>query len=125
VTAPAPLSPPARVAAYLTALLGLGLLAAGISGFARAHPPALALTVALIITGAVDLALGWFLLRRSRLAWAFAASLNGTNALVFLFGSFKLRDVIGIPLAVAGVPFVLFGAVAVLLAVTWDEYEQR
>ena len=58
------------------------------------------------------------------MAWAFAASLHGTSALVFLFGSFKLRDVVGIPLAVAGVPFVLFGAVAVLLAVTWDEYEQ-
>jgi hypothetical protein len=108
---------PARWAAVLAALMGVAMFGYGVSTFFEAARPPAPFSTALVVVGALDVGLSWLLVRGSRAAWAFATSLNGTAFIVFLFGSFKIRDS-GVAMWLAFVPALVFGAITTLLAVS-------
>lgn len=87
---------PREVGHALAALFALGSLAAGAGNLVGGgHMPGL-LALVLALIGPL---LGWFTFRsftaRSRLSWAFAASLLGVIALCTLFGAPKIRNLMG------------------------------
>ncbi len=91
---------PRDVGHGLAGLLGVAATVAGVSSLGGKIPFLLALV--LLVIGASSL---WLILRsmsaRSRLAWAFLASLMGVLAVCTLFGAPKVRDLVGIPLWIA------------------------
>jgi hypothetical protein len=108
------------------ALLGVVLLGFGGYALFERGPTLRPLSIALILTGAAQIILGWRSIAvRSRGAWSFLMSINGTLFVVFLFGSPKLRDEFHTPLGVALIPCVLFAIVTVMLSLSAREYERR
>jgi hypothetical protein len=102
--------------------LGLSTLVLGVRS-ALVEPPApTPWWVAQCLIGALQVVLGWLVLRRSRAGWAFALSLNGTAFVAALFGAPVIRDRAGVHLAVALIPCVLHGAVSIMLALEHDAF---
>jgi threonine/homoserine efflux transporter RhtA len=120
-TQPGP-SSPLRFAALLGGLVGVGLFGLGLSLLFRSATPNLPLGIAVLILGFLETVLAWYAVKRSRPAWAFALSVNGTSLLVFLFGAPKVRDASGLPIGVALIPPVVFAVVLALYAMSADEY---
>lgn len=117
-----PTGTPARFGCYLgllsaTVLAGYGLyLLFGGTDLPPAFP------VALVAGGVLQGILCLTTLRRSRAAWAFALSLNGTLGVVFLFGAPKLRDAFDMSLIVGLVPALAFGVITMLLATATEDF---
>jgi hypothetical protein len=111
-----------RLAAALGCALGPALAACGVWTALGAAAP-LPFSVALLVVGGLEALLAWLLLRRSRSAWAFMASLNGTVFVVTLFGAPKLRDVFELSLGLALLPALVFGTLTLLLALASEEIE--
>lgn len=116
-----PASSPARFGSYLGMAAGLVL-----AGFAlrmlfgdSEKPPAF--QIAVLVAGGLEVLLGVLTLRRSRAAWAFALSLNGTLAAIFLFGAPQLRDAFGVSMIVGMLPPIGFAAITTLLAMSSEE----
>jgi hypothetical protein len=116
------MSATARAAAILGGLcgVGLGVLGAYLLVRGTALPPAL--PVSLILVGLIELACARATLARARVGWAFGLAIGGTAATIFLFGAPKLRDAAAVPIAVALLPALIFGVVALLHALSADEY---
>lgn len=72
--------------------------------------------IAVLLSGVLECVLGVATVRRSRAAWAFALSLNGTLAAIFLFGAPKLRDAFEVSMLIGMLPTVGFAAITALLA---------
>lgn len=115
-------SSPARFGAYLGALCGVAL--AGLGGYLLATGSDLpgALQVSLVLIGVIQVVCGWQAIKRSRAAWAFALSINGTAFIVFLFGAPKLRDAAEISIGLALLPAIIFAMVTTLYALDSDEF---
>jgi hypothetical protein len=124
--APAPRQPlppgsSAAAGAYLGIAFGLALIVLGLLGAARAQTLPIPLIVALLIAGPLQAALCWKVLRRSRVAWSFAVALSGTAALVCLFSAPKIRDELGLTIALAILPSLVALVVTCLLAAAAQE----
>lgn len=94
--------------------LGLYLLVGGLAS--------MPFSFAFLVGGFVEVVTGWFTLRRVRAAWAFACSLNGTAAIVFLFGAPKIRDAIDVSIGLALLPAFLLGIITLLCGLTSDDF---
>ena len=116
-------SSPARHGALVSTIVGVALFGFGLYlAFVSAMPGVLG--VAVMIAGFLDALVGWYTLKRVRVAWAFACSLNGTAFIVFLFGAPKVRDAAEIPIGGALLPAFLFGVLTLLLALGSEEFRQ-
>jgi len=104
-------------------IAGIVLFAAGLYSMIAAQPPPLPLSVALVAVGFGNGLASFHALRRTRLAWAFATSINGTLAFVFLLAAPKLRDLFAWSLGVAGIPAVVLITVTTLLALSAPDLE--
>lgn len=100
----------------LSSVLGLVLFGYGLYSFTLDVP--LPYSTALVLAGFLAPLLSWYSSQRSRVAWSFLLSLDGTAALVFLFGASRIRDAFDVHLSVGLVPAVLFGIAAALVATT-------
>ncbi|RMH36834.1 MAG: hypothetical protein D6689_21740 [Deltaproteobacteria bacterium] len=105
----------ARAGAAVGFAMGAALVAYAIDLFASGTAP-IVFRVAVAATAVTQLGLAWASLRGRRAGWAFFVSLQGTLAVVTLFGAPKLRDAFDVPLAVALVPAALFGVGCALAA---------
>lgn len=117
-------SPGIRLAGHAAALSGGVLeLLAGAGSFKRGLPPEL--TVMLLFTGTLTLLLTHAsFLKRNRAAWSFLTVISGVMALCTLFGSAKIRGVLGIGFgSVLAFPF-LFAFAATLLSTLGLDYKE-
>ena len=113
---------PAFVAAGIGMLAGVCLFGYGIWGLFAVEPLAGPLAVALILGGALEWLFCFLAVRRSRLGWAFALSMNGVGFSVFLFGAPKVRDGFETNLGLGLLPAIAFFVVTILFAISSDEY---
>jgi hypothetical protein len=116
---------PGWLGAIAAAVLGVVLLGFGGYALIERNATLRPLSVALILVGAAQIALCVRAIFRSRPAWSFLMSINGTMFVVFLFGSPKLRDEFQTPLLVALIPCVLFAVTTVLLSLSARDFERR
>ncbi len=124
--APSPQSAPASlrpIASYLGMLAGVAGFGYGLMVLFGGAP--LTYAVAMLLSGFVELVVCFFALRGNRAAWAFALSLNGTAALVFLFGATRVRAALSVPWPVALVPALLLVLITTFYAVSAVDYEGR
>lgn len=80
------------------------------------------MAVTMILIGFMEGLLCYFATRHSRIAWAFATSLNGTLALMMLFGSPSIRDNFEIAIGIAVLPSFAVAAATVLLSLAAEEF---
>lgn len=113
---------PARWAAYIGLMIGVGLIGLGGANLAGVGKQPIPLSVALVVLGVIELVTSWFSLRVVRSAWAFACSINGTMAVVMLFGAPKVRDTVEVFIGVALIPSFVFAVVTLLYAMASDDY---
>lgn len=117
-------APGIRLAGHAAALSGGVLeLLAGIGSYKRDLPPEL--TIMLLFTGALTLLLTYAsFFERKRAAWSFLTVISGVMALCTLFGSAKIRGVLGIGFgSVLAFPF-LFAFAAGLLCTLGLDYKE-
>ena len=115
-------APEARIIAHVIGVIaGAALLAGGVQALRAGMPATLGVTM--LVVGGVLAALTVFSWDRySRIAWSFMFSIEVVMAIVTLFGSPKVRNILHIPLGAAMViPVVLIGGV-IALALTADDY---
>jgi hypothetical protein len=112
--------PEARLAGHaIGALAGLASLVGGVAALMHGMPPVLGVT--LLIMGATLPVLALFSYQYSRIAWSFLSSIMIVMAIVTLFGSPKVRNMLHIPLGAAMViPFVLLCGIIALMLVAND-----
>lgn len=103
------------ISALVLAAFGLRML------FGDSDSPA-PFQVAVLLAGALQGLVCGLALRGQRAAWAFALSLNGTLAVMFLFGATQLRDAFEVAFVVGLIPSVAFGLITALLALGADEH---
>lgn len=115
---------PGRYGCILAIAVGFGMIGLGVY-LLGVGASAMPLKVALLLMGAANAILGFLALRRNRVAWSFALSLNGTLAVVFLFGAPKIRDAASIGLGLAVSPAFVFGLTTVLLGLSGRDYESK
>lgn len=113
---------PGRLAAYAGMSVGLAMVLGAAWMLLGGNDSPVPMAIAFVVAGGLELTTSWFSLRAVRVAWSFACSLNATAFVVFLFGTPKLRDALDIPIAVAMVPCLVFGAIATLYILASDEY---
>ena len=121
-------SPGIRLAGHAAALSGGVLeLLAGAGSFKRGLPPEL--TIMLLFTGTLTVLLTHAsFMKRSRAAWSFLTVISGVMALCTLFGSAKIRGVLGIGFgAVLSFPFLFAFAAGMLstLGLDYKEFNQE
>jgi len=104
-------------------LAGLALIVAGLVTALSADPFPGPLYVSMWLVGLASMLSSFFALRRSRVAWAFATSINGTVAVVLLFAAPRIRDTFDLALITAALPAVALVVVTSLLAVSSPELE--
>ncbi len=110
---------------YLGVMMGVGILVLAVWLATIEKRPPMPLIFGLAAIGIVESWTGW-LLGGSRAAWAFACSLNGTLATVFLFGAPKLRDAADVNLEVALLPSVVFAVLTTWFAITgWHTFSRK
>ena len=102
-------------------IAGVGLFATGMHAMTADTP--IPLAVALLVVGFCNVLTSFSAMRRTRLAWAFSTSINGTLAAVFLFAAPKIRDMTELSLGVAAIPSAFLIVVTTLLAVSAPELE--
>lgn len=113
---------PARYGAYAGIVVALGSAGWGLSRFFIDNPPSTVYCLAFVIGGFLGIMLNLFTLVRSRIGWAFAISLNGTAAVVFLFGIPQVRDGLGVDTVVAAIPCIIFGAITTALVGGYEDF---
>jgi hypothetical protein len=116
-----PASSPARFGSYLGLAAGVVLAGFGLRMLFGDTDKPMPFQLAVLLAGGLELLLGVLTLRRSRAAWAFALSLNGTMAVLFLFGAPQLRDAFGVSMIVGMLPTVGFAVITTLLATGSEE----
>jgi len=111
---------------FLGALIGMAAGVAcfgyGLVGLADATT-AILLDLAFLLAGFADVVLCYFALVRSRAAWAFAVSLNGTGFLVLVFRAMQLAGEVSSTDVAAVLLCVAFLMAAFLLSLASAEYE--
>ena len=118
---PLPASAPARFGSYLGLVAGVVLAGFGLSMLFGDSDKPVPFQLAVLLGGAIQLLVCSLTLRRSRAAWAFALSLNGTLAVLFLFGAPQLRDAFGVSMIIGMLPTVGFAVITTLLAMSSEE----
>lgn len=114
---------PAFAGGVLGMMAGLAAFGFGCLGlFGPESTMPLPQAIALVVAGLIDWSSCFFALKRVRLAWAFALSLNGTAVLVFIFGAPKVRDAWHTNMGVGYLPAIIFLSITVLLAISSEEY---
>jgi hypothetical protein len=116
---------PARFGAWAGMLVGVAAFIWGVSRFFVAEPPSAVYSLAFVVAGLLNTLCCMLSLVRSRMAWAFAVSLNGTAAVLFLFGIPQVRDGLGTKTVFAAAPCLVFAIITALLVTGSDQYEQR
>ena len=113
--------PEARAAGHLIgAVAGVASLGGGIEALMHGMPSVLGVTM-LIIGGALIALTQFSFSSYSRIAWSFLNAIMVVMALVTLFGSPKVRNILHIPLGMAmGIPIVLALGVIALSMVGAD-----
>jgi hypothetical protein len=111
-----PSKSPARLGSLLAMLAGVLLGYFALDMLITGSDMPVPFQLAVLFAGVLQLLLSWQTLRRSRAAWAFALSLNGTLAAIFLFGAPQLRDAFDISMIVGMLPAVGSGVITTLLA---------
>lgn len=113
--------PEARAAGHLIgAVAGVASFGGGALALMHGMPPVLGATMLIIGAALVTLALLSFQ-SYSRVAWSFLNAIMVVMALVTLFGSPKVRNILHIPLGAAmGIPIVLVLGVIALSLVAGD-----
>lgn len=117
-----PTGTPVRFGCYLGLLSALVLTGYGLYLFIVGTDMPMPFPVSLLFGGVLQAILCLKTLRRSRAAWAFALSLNGTLGAVFLFGAPQLRDAFDMSLIVGLVPALAFGVITMLLATATEDF---
>lgn len=121
-TQPIPARSPVRFGCYLGLVSALVLGGFGLRMLFGSSDQPLPFQIAVLLAGALQGVLSVQALRGQRAAWAFALSLNGTMAVMFLFGAPKVRDAFDVAFALGLAPAVGFGLITGLLAMGGDEY---
>ena len=103
----------------LSALLGIGMTAIGLFSLGKAQA---LLTVVHFVVGPLALWLTWKAYRRSRAAWSFLVAIEGVLAIYYLFGAPTFTKLLGVGLAVAMLPAVLYAVAATALIVARRDY---
>lgn len=111
---------PAFIASVLGLLVSALMIFSGVYLMVAEGTP-ITLDIAVLAVGLMEAAACYYTIRRYRVAWAFAISINGTAAVVFLFSSARLRDAAGTNIVLALVPFVVFGLIVLLQALHSEE----
>jgi hypothetical protein len=109
---------PLLIGLILNVMIGVALFGYGLVTYFQ--DAALPYSTALVITGFLAVVLAWYTNQRSRVAWSFLLSLDGTGTLVFLFGASEVRDGFEVTLALGMMPAVLFGIAGALVATSQD-----
>jgi hypothetical protein len=112
---------PARFGSYLGAIAGIVLAGFALRMLFGGSDMPVPFQVAVLLAGGLQVLLCGLTLRRNRAAWAFALSLNGTLAAIFLFGAPQLRDGFDVSMIVGMLPTVGFGVISTLLAMGTEE----
>jgi hypothetical protein len=113
---------PGFVGATAGILVGLLVFGYGVMSFVDPVPPPLPKSVAMVVLGALEMLLCYFCMRRVRVAWSFAVSLNGVATVIFLFGAPKVRDAFDVNMLLGLLPMAVFLAITALLAAATDDY---
>ena len=107
----------------LAAVMGVASIVGGLAAFAKGLSPVMAMTM--LVLGGLMPWLAWKSLHRSRAAWSFLISTTSVYALVTLFGSPKIRTLLGVDLGIAGlIPFAQIACV-VMLALIHADYKDK
>ena len=114
----------ARWAAYVAVLLGLVLIFRGVELLLPPREARMPYSITLVIIGALQMMLSYYVLKANRASWAFLTSLNGTLFVVALFGAPKIRDELQVDMALALLPCLLFGVVTLLAAFAAQDFER-
>jgi hypothetical protein len=114
-------SSPAFFASLLGMLVGAFMILFGAYLLVKGGKP-LPLGIAVVCVGAMQCATGFYTIKRIRVAWAFAISINATSFLVFLFSSARIRDAAEVHFLAAMIPALAFGLIVLLYAVHTEEF---
>ncbi len=114
-------STPAFFAAILGLIIGAFMMLFGAYLLGNGGTP-YPLGIAIVCVGAMEIGTSIYTLKRIRVAWAFAISLNATSFLVFLFCSARIRDAFGVHFVFALIPAATFGLIVLLHALHSEEF---
>jgi hypothetical protein len=107
----------------LAAAMGVAALVGACAAFAKGLNPVMATT--LLVVGVYIPWLTWMSLHKSRVAWSFLIATVSVFGAVCLFGSPKIRDLLGVDLGVAAIiPFAQIACV-VMLSMLSSDYKER
>ena len=122
MTAAAAQDPVKVIGHVATVVNGAFMIVCGVASLATDLP--IVLAVALVVFGAAAVGLARASWRGSRIGWAFGTALDGVLAAIGLFGSPKVAHLVGIPLPVALIPFVVAAASCITLALAYRDYDK-
>ena len=113
-----------RLGCYIGLLSGVALLGYGLKLLFGESDTQIPFRVALCLAGIIQLVVCGGSLQQRRTAWAFALSLNGTMAVIFLFGATRIRDAFEIHALISLIPALAFALVTTLLAMGAERFER-
>jgi hypothetical protein len=113
---------PAFIGAAAGILVGLLVFGYGIMSFFETVPPPLPKSIAMVGLGFLEMLLCFYSMRRARVAWSFAVSLNGVATVLFLFGAPQVRDAFDVTMVLGLLPMLVFLVITTLLVAAGDEY---
>ncbi len=102
-------------------LIGVGLFAYALYLFTGDSTPK-TLNVALMVIALAEASTAHFTLKGSRVAWAFALSINGTCSVVLLFAAPRIRDAADISIALALLPCIVLGILVLLHSLKPEDF---
>ena len=112
---------PKLVAHVTTAMVGVMFFLGGIGNLLSSLPMVLGIWG--VVVGAATLVLTWASWKGSRIGWSFAITIDGLSAVGNLLGATKIRDALGVPMAVALIPFFLSATACILLSSFHADYD--
>ena len=112
---------PKMVAHVTTAAVGAMYVVGGALNTFSSLP--LVLGIWGLVLGSATLVLAWASWRGSRIGWSFAITIAGLSAIGNLLGVTKIRDALGVNIAIALIPFFLSAAACILLASFHADYD--
>ena len=113
---------PKMVAHVTTAMVGVMFFLGGIGNLMSALPMVLGIWG--VVVGAATVVLAWASWKGSRIGWSFAITIDGLSALGNLLGVTKIRDALGVNIAIALIPFFLSAIACILLASFHADYDR-